>query len=282
MVQAELFILFPEYVEGDQAATAPYLHTIDLLAEEEVEAYIGRFRDLIEFLPHENYTGYYDMKNIRAFSRPLEWAEECYPDKKRSLLAAIRHWENWREEATENAPAVYFHAHPVASDTLSEVAARKQTKEKAENTFLVVSNGAIDPADPEDGYLPVFNRKKENQGIEQRECRCDRVHDWFAENRRPARSYTYNQKHGEYGKGHRAKASPLLGSREEAAEMLRLAVGEAPHLPLFYYDKKYGKYIQFKYENTQANSYHAFHVEDNEVCHTLPKSVLKKIELILP
>lgn len=164
MGQTELFILFPEYVEGDQAATAPYLRTIDLLSEEEMEAYIDRFRDLTEFLTHENYTGYCDMENIRAFSRPLEMAEECYPDKKRSLLAAIRGWENWREEA---------------------------------------------------------------------------------------------------------------------AEMLRLAVGESLGLPLFYYDKEHRKYIQFKNENTLVNSYHAFHVEDNEVRRTLPKRVLKKIELIL-
>lgn len=278
MGQTELFILFPEYVEGDQAATAPYLRTIDLLSEEEMEAYIDRFRDLTEFLTHENYTGYCDMENIRAFSRPLEMAEECYPDKKRSLLAAIRGWENWREEAAENAPALYFHALPISSDTLSEIAARKGRQEKDGPVYLVVSNGAVEPVDD---LLPVFNEKKEDQAIAQRECRCDQVHGWFTANRKPARIYTFNPKHGENGKGHLKGASPLLCSREEAAEMLRLAVGESLGLPLFYYDKEHRKYIQFKNENTLVNSYHAFHVEDNEVRRTLPKRVLKKIELIL-
>lgn len=278
MVQAELFILFPEYIEGDQAATAPYLRTIDLLSQEEMEAYIDRFRDLIEFLTHENYAGYYDMENIRAFSRPLEMAEECYPDAKRSLLAALRHWDNWREEAAHEAPALYFHALPVSSDTLAEIAARKHEKEKADNTYLVINNGATEPVDD---LLPVFNEKKEKQEIALRECRCARVHEWFAANRKPARTYTFNPKHGEKGKGHKKGASSLLCSKGEAAKMLQLAVGESLHLPLFYYDKKHRKYIQFKNENTGANSYHAFHMADNEVGRTLPKAVLKKIELVL-
>lgn len=55
--------------EGDQAPTAPYLLMLDLPSEEEIEGYVGRLRDMTEFLTHENYVGYYDMENVRAFSR---------------------------------------------------------------------------------------------------------------------------------------------------------------------------------------------------------------------
>lgn len=278
MEQAELFILFPEYTEGDQAPTAPYLLTLDLPSEEEIEEYIGRLRDMAEFLTHENYAGYYDMENVRAFSRPLQMLEDCYPDKYRSLLAAIRQWENWREEAAEGDAALYFYyVYPLASDTLTEILARKKSEEKSGNAYLVVNNGAINHTGE---VLPVFDCKENHQEIEQRACRCKNVHDWFVKNRKPPRRYTHNPKHGEHGKENQPGESPLAGWDYEAEELLHRAVGQSVTGPLFYYDEKYKKHIEFKNENTQVNSYHAFHIDTSILCHRIPKEVMEKIELV--
>lgn len=74
--------------------------------------------------------------------------------------------------------------------------------------------------------------------------------------------------------------APLAGWRYEAEELLHRAVGQSVTGPLFYYDEEYGKYIEFKNENTPANSYHAFHVDSSIVCHRVPKEVMEKIKLL--
>lgn len=107
------------------------------------------------------------------------------------------------------------------------------------------------------------------------------MHEWFSNNRKPKRIYNYNPKHGENGVGNRKDESPLLCSRQEAETLLPNAVGTSVDAALFYYDKKHGHYIEFKNENTAINSYHAFHIADNIVCHRVPKEVIKKIKLII-
>lgn len=97
---------------------------------------------------------------------------------------------------------------------------------------------------------------------------------------KPPCRYTHNPKHGEHGKGNQPGESPLAGWDYEAEELLHRAVGQSVTGPLFYYDEKYRKHIEFKNENTQVNSYHAFHIDTSILCHRIPKEVMEKIELV--
>ena len=237
----ELFILFPEYIDEGQVTNAPYINTIGLLSEQEMEKYINNLQDIIEFLTHENYIGYYDMENVRAFGKPLEVIEDCYPNKRRLLLATINKWNNWRDEETHDCSTQYFYKlTPISSETLSEIAKRK--KQNANNEYIVVNNGAITHPNK---TLPVFNDQEENQNIEHKACECKTLHEWFISNRKPRRVYNFNPKHGENGVGHKTGESSLLCSREAAEKMLPHAVGNAINGPLFYHDREHAKSVSY-------------------------------------
>lgn len=277
MAETQLFVVFPEYVEGEQQPTAPYIKSIDLLSVEEIEDYINKINDIIFFITHENYQGFYDMDNVRAFGKPLEELEDCYPGKNRTLMMAINAWDNWRDTSVNDGSTQYFyHTTPLTPETLSEIAFRKKTI--ADNTYLVINNNAIEC---QDEILPVYDADRNNQEIEHRECTCGTLHKWFITQRKPPRIFNFNPKHGENGVGHRHDASPLRCLRGEAEEMLHKAVGESPGKPLFYYDTIRKQYIEFKNEKTKVNTYHAFHVENNIVCHRIRKEVIKKTEQIV-
>jgi hypothetical protein len=144
MAQMQLFIVFPEYVEKGNIATAPYIKTIDILDSNVTQEYINKFERIISFFSYEDYDGYYDTKNLEAFSKPLEIVDDCYPGQKTALRNTIKKWgNNWRNEAIgDNGQNYYFYSILLIDDTLTEIARRKrQIKDTA---FLVVNNEGLD------------------------------------------------------------------------------------------------------------------------------------------
>lgn len=274
MAQMQLFVIFPEYVDNGFVATAPYISTIDLSDANKVEAFIAEFERMIMFFSYEDYDGYYDAKNIKAFSIPLETLEDCYPGHITVLRNVMNKWNDWRDEPTpDNGQQYYYHSTSLSNDTLSEIAKRKQ---QAGDNFLVINHKSIDHGQKQ---LPVFNQHGEDRSIEQLGCNIKELHTWFGENRLPERVFRLNPKHGENGKKNFKGESVLLCSHAEAEKLLHKAIGNSGDRTLHYYDKKNTKYIEFKAENT-GNSYHAFHVENNIVCHRISKEVKKKIDKI--
>jgi hypothetical protein len=130
--------------------------------------------------------------------------------------------------------------------------------------------------------LPVYNQQREDLSIKQSRCEIKSIHQWFEKNRLPERIFNLNPKHGENGKGNIPGESILLCSKEKAQCLLHKAVGDSSNPTLFYYDEEYGRYMEFKNENTGNNTYHAFHIENNILCHRLKKSIKEKIDYVFP
>ncbi|KAA6347565.1 hypothetical protein EZS27_004964 [termite gut metagenome] len=271
MAQMQLFILFPEYVERENTATAPYIKTIDMSDLNVTQKYITDFGHIVSFFSYEDYDGYYDLKNLEAFIKSLKKMENCYPDPKTILKNTIKNWRNWRDEAIgDNGQSYYFYTMPLIDDTLTEIARRKyQTKD---TVFLVVNNEGIDHKEK---LLPVYNHHRTDQEIQQCNCDSKSLHKWFEENRLPKRVFNLNPKHGENGKGKYKKkdVSSLYSSHDEAEILLHKAIDEDSAKRLYFYDKKYKKYIEFRNENTPQNTYHAFHIEQNEIAEEVKRKI---------
>ena len=144
------------------------------------------------------------------------------------------------------------------SNTTDKFVLIDQNATHNDNTFVVMIRGLMTHLE-----IPVF-------------IKFDSVNDvqilekWFLENRQP-RIFNLNPKHGENGTGARPNkgetVSLLRCNRSEAAELLNSAKGDKRlSKELFAYDAIHSRFIIFKDENTAINSYHGYHVDDeNEI-----------------
>ena len=116
------------------------------------------------------------------------------------------------------------------------------------------------------------------------------VFDWLSKHRHPQRSYNWNEKHGECGKGAHPDnkgnlVSVLLCSRKEAEEIMQKAIGIPYYDEIYCFDNKYNKYMEYKaeckYSNLQFDNdirkYHSYHIDDDSA---IPKRVKEKLSLI--
>ena len=116
------------------------------------------------------------------------------------------------------------------------------------------------------------------------------VFGWLSKHHKPLRKYEWNEKHGENGKGaHRDnngdEVSVLLCSKEHAAELLQIAIGEPNYDMLHCYDSEYDKYMEYKagckFANLQSDAkertYHSYHINDEG---NVPQRVANKIKLL--
>nr|WP_306448949.1 hypothetical protein [Odoribacter splanchnicus] len=274
METTELFILFPEYKEAPDK-TGSYLEADTIMGEDEMYRYIQEIEDVNNFFTHEEYCGYYDRRNVKAFLYPLNELEECYPDHKTYLRSILKNWEDWRDGALQAGEDRFrFEEQFVSDDTLCEVAKRKSVH--ADCAYLVVNHRAFQCSDE---FVTVecngIVYKIDMYGVERKKLSV-----WFVENRRPKRVYNWNPKHGEFGKGayseHRGEeVSVLLGSRKEAGDLLKKAIGKYPFKRLFSFDNKYHSYMEYKQEIGVV--YHSFHIKDEQ---RVPEEIKRKIKFL--
>lgn len=267
---AELFVLFPISETYDKPYPL-YIKSYNQL-NDDPRCHISNIVNLCEFISHENYNGYYDSFNIKAFLMPLDTLDDCYPSIITLLRKIFLQWDDWRESMFQIKDDKYYFLHTeIHDDTLCEIA--KRSCMFPNNSILLINNNAINFHDETISLESEFNISE----IHQCNCEIMELAKWFEINRKPKRYFNLNPKHGENGKGNFPSASPLLCSRMDASVMLNKAVGEKFNDKLFFYDNTHKKYIEFRYENTPKNTYHAYHIEEENV----PKSILRKIKLLL-
>lgn len=270
----ELFLLFPMYKEDD-THQPHYLSRYDLMDDTELNDYIRKISDMNSFFHHETFQGYYDSLNVVAFAYPLEAMEDCYPGKKTYLRTVLKEWENWRDDSSQcNEDKFLFHTFSLSDDTLCEVAKRKRVT--PDYSFLLINHQAFRCSEPE----IVVSCNSEKMTIQVCPIAIKEIAEWLSQYRKPQRNYSWSSKHGEFGKGahpsHRGdEVSTLLGSRGEAEELLKKAIGLQPQGTLFYYDTKYQQYMEFKMES--ANTYHSFHIENENRIPPILKVRIKEV-----
>ena len=157
-----------------------------------------------------------------------------------------------------------------------------------ENRHVLVHNSSICPNRPS---IPII-RDKDSHKDECPRLVCiqymknsDELKSWIRQNRQPRKFHLH--KHGEYGKGAEAnkgeKVSVLSCGRAHAQELLNTAVGDQRITKrLLNFDKECEKYIVFeKSEGKEGlkNTYHGYHVENENEIHPKDRCLLKLLKI---
>lgn len=253
MARSELFLLLPVYEEIE--GQPDYILRVGIVSVEKLNEYIDQIVGSREFFTIENYTGYYDVDNIKAFLLPIGIMEDSYPNAMTRFRSVMNKWgENWRNGKKQDDDVAYiFRGSQIQNDSLCEITERKCVPAD-DSTFMLVSCGGA--LSCKAGTISV-QRQGNNVEVDVRNLEVKELAGWFENNRRPSRIFNWNPKHGEYGKGEYPGESKLMGSRDEARSLLHKAWGTDLRV-LFFFDEKYNQYIEFKRE--LGNTYHGFHL----------------------
>jgi hypothetical protein len=248
-----------------------------LIEEKDINNFFSNLDVALECIEIENYKGFYDVDNIKAFLSNYDILDDYYPvSPRKKLQQSLKSWYNWKLKRESISTDEYkIQQYPNNKDnSFGEIHARK-TKEP-NNKYLIVSHDSMCFKNQ-----MVDVEQISNASIEQIECRelKKELKKWFDSNRIPPRIYNVNQKHGENGIGEWSGASKLLCSHEDAGEMLSKAIGTSSIDELYYYDQNHNTYIIFRYEgNIGTNQFHAYHLSAKDVIDKSIKRILDNLK----
>lgn len=264
-------LIFPENKTAP-LQTCVFTENAEGLEEEEFKEYFGLVMKLKLTFQYERFLIFYDLNNIQAFCYPHLNHRHSLFNKKYVMLTLLKGMKNWRAQCEQNGESCILHDSNLGLNSISEAAVRKNNRSD-DSISLVDCMALVDNCTPcvvsvngHDVYVNVL-------GLDERE-----FYTWFSNHRKPAREYNWNPKHGEYGKGNWSGESRLLGSKDEAKELLKNAVGEFYQGPLFCWDAQYGHYMEYK--NELNDRYHSFHLEgdDEKRIPSKVKSFIDKLQ----
>ncbi len=254
---------------------------------DQVITYITAAYEIIEgSLQIEGIKLFYDLENIKSFFslEAVEIMQEDYiAAPSLQLWSVLGGLDNWRDNKKQQEECVYMlwdlenHKSTCVNDTsLAEITERMILGGKVRCLFLNIRAILINRC-----FIPIFKDCQHIDGLPEF-INIDFVKDadslikWVEEHRL-LRIFNLNPKHGENGVGNWGEASPLLCSRREAQALLNTAIYDKKTRNYYNFDQTHKKYIIFEDENTSENTYHGYHL-DNE--NAVPNTIRKKFELI--
>lgn len=284
MAKSFIAIVLPEYDDSGNISTSFDWKLTELPDEISLNNLIKGIVSFVDFYKDEECKLIYDSKNIEAFAFVLKTLPECYPNSERALRLCLKNIENWRKNRVSSVDDIFFlNRVEIKDETRTEIAARMGVN--PDNEYIITI------------YYPDFKAKKwslkkdgKTYSIESLPMSIKAVFDWLSKHRHPQRVYNWNEKHGEFDKGAHPDnkgnlVSVLMGSREEAAEIMPKAIGIPYYDEIYCFDNKYKKYMEYKaeckYSNLQPDDdirkYHSYHIDDDS---QVPKRVKEKLSLI--
>lgn len=264
----ELLVIFPEN-KTSPVQTCDFTENAEGWNEEEFRECFGLIMGLKQTFQYERFVVFYDLNNVQAFCYPHLNHRHSLFNKRYVMLTLLKGMQNWRSQSEQQGESCMLHGMSLNSNSISEVAVRKYNR--PDDSFSLVDCMALLP-----GCTPIVVVVNGNDvpvnvlGLDE-----DDFFNWLCNNRKPAREYSWNPKHGENGKGNWPGESRLLGSRKEAKLLLKNAVGETYRGTLFCWDAQYGHYMEYKKELN--DTYHSFHLEGEDV-RRIPASVKRFID----
>lgn len=284
MAKNVIALIFPEYNDKGNLVTSSDWTTDELYDDKSIGKQLKDAGTFVDFFRDEDCQLIYDPNNIRAFWFVVDTLPECYPSRAKELITILKGLEDWRKHRISSETDEYHIHYKVVTDEIrTEIASRQETSPV--DSFIIATN--------------VFGKenncwelKKEGTSatIESVPMHIPNVFDWLSKHHNPLREYEWNEKHGEYGKGaHRDnkgdEVSVLLCSREHAAELLPIAIGEPKYDMLHCYDPEHNKYMEYKagckFANLQPGAkertYHSYHINNEG---DVPQRVVYKIKLL--
>lgn len=251
-MDTELFLIFPENKKAP-GQTCDFTVNAEGLDEGDIKKRIMAVMELLRMFRYERFETFYDRDNIKAFCYPHLSNRHSQFNMRYVMLNLLKGFQNWRPKSEQHGEGCVLHGTEIKSNAISEVAVRMLNRPN-DSFSLVDCMALVSGCSPCVASVDDKNVEVSILGLDERE-----VYNWFCDNRKPERDYNWNPKHGEYGKGNWAGESRLLGSRDEAKQLVKNAIGETYRGTLFCWDAQYGHYMEYK--NELNNTYHSFHLE---------------------
>lgn len=267
---ARIFLTLPE--KGSSTEPTSYLFIAKdtpKIDEDNLRKVVSMLEDIYFVFDNEEISYYYDDCNVKKY---LEFFSKGikYPSPERKLRRVLYNcdFQNIRnniQTKTTDDHKIYENVQNQGINILSEVA----TMQIADpySSFVIINDTIR-----KDLVCAKINNF--NTELQIRSSDFKQVFLWICENRKPARQYNWNPKHGEYGKNIQANkgeyVSPLLCSKDYASEILKFAIGTRNSRMLYVFDKQQKYFMEYKQESdivdngTHSFTYHSYHLVRNE------------------
>jgi len=289
MTEIKCFVLLPVLTRNESIFQSESLYqSIDNLNR--FREFLHNYQKMIEIVAREKGAKIiYDSENVTEFQQQMSWLDDEFMSLQYAFYTLLSHAENCRDNSKQVADSLYFiwdlkqFAGIQINRSISTLAEIAEEKWQDENKKLVLMHN--DSIHLNRSIIPII---KEDYGkgcpfficIEHVKNSTE-LENWIRRNRQP-RCFNLNPKHGENGKGAKAnkgeKVSVLLCNRKHAQELLESAVGDKRiSKKLFNFDHEFQKFIVFEDENTPNNTYHGYHLDDeNEVPKNIQEYLFKR------
>ncbi len=288
MKEIKCFVLLPVLTRNESIFQSESLYqSIDDLNR--FREFLHNYKKMIEIVEREKGAKIlYDVDNIKEFQQQMNWLDEEFMSLQYAFYTLLSNAENCRYSRRQMGESLYFiwdfnqfTGIQIRGQIsiLAEIA--EETLQNKNNKLVLVHNDSIHINRSiipilKDGYnekCPFFiciPHIKNSTELE----------NWISQNRQP-RLFNLNPKHGENGKGAKAnkgeEVSILLCNKKHAQELLNSAIGDKRiSKKLFNFDNEHQKFIIFEDENTPNNTYHGYHVDnENEVPQGIREFLVK-------
>jgi hypothetical protein len=275
MRDIQIFILLPTVTpENDFFRDNSHLIDTDnnLIAD-----YIGRLEAMLEITYREKNTNvFYSTTNIEQFLSTFD-GDIYLQTLKGKLQEMLTGADDWETRSLQKNTHSYFiwslndsKVYQIINHTLAEIA--ESTQNQSDNRFVLIDHEATHLTT----YIYIFKDSLTKEfepffiKISSTVSR-ESLEEWLINNRQQ-RVFNLNPKHGENGMGgHKSnkgeKVALLLCSRERAQELLNNAKGDKrKNKELYIFDDQHKRFLIFKDDNTEINSYHGYHLDsENEI-----------------
>jgi hypothetical protein len=277
MKEIKCFVLLPIFTPNESIfQSESFEQSID--NPNSLEEFLKNYQQMIEIVEREKgATIVYDAKNIKEFQEFMIELNDEFMSLQGAFYTLLSNAKNFRENSKQMTDCLYFiwNLEQLTAiqilDSIASLAEMAEEKRQDENKKLVlIYHDRIDINRP----IPVIKDHYGNRCpfficIPHVRNRTE-LEDWINKNRQ-SRLFNLNPKHGENGKGAKSnkgeEVSVLLCNKKHAQELLDSAIGDKRKTKkLFNFDNEHKKFIVFEDENTPDNTYHGYHVDnENEV-----------------
>ena len=218
-------LIFPEYDDKGNPTTSGDWVTNKLYDDKAFGEQIKETGILVDFFKDEVCQMVYDSKNVNAYLYPVNSFPECYPSIARQLRTALNGAKDWRKNRISSETEEYnIHYNTVKDEIRTEIASRKKS---SANDSLIIATNIFGKS------CKSWELKKDDKTftVKSVPMTIPEVFGWLSKHHKPLRKYEWNEKHGENGKGAHSdnngdEVSVLLCSKEHAAELLKIAIGD--------------------------------------------------------
>ena len=284
MAENIIVLMFPEYNDKSNLCTSNDWTTYELYDDKTLGEQIKEVNALTDFFRDEECQIVFDSKNVHAYLFVIDTLPEFYPSRTHQMITALKGLTDWRRYRTSSETEEYCIYHKTVKDEVrTEIASRQKSDA---NDSVIIATNLFGKS------YKSWELKQDDESftVESIPMSIPVVFEWLSKHHKPLRVYEWNEKHGENGKGaHKdnkgEEVSVLLCSKEHAAELLPIAIGEPKYDMLHCYDSEYDKYMEYKagckFANLQPDpkerTYHSYHINDEG---GIPQRVAYKIKLL--